>query len=154
MRELEKIACYAPDGGRVDVDVVEELTVSDVEAKAYELADAVIDGDRGAALTLAEDLQDHGTDIMHILYAMLRRTHEMRRAWAVLETGGHEPDDIAAALGAPPWMAKRLCPQAREADGERLERIAAAPRRPGLRDPRRRQGRHRDRAHADARGAA
>ena len=124
VRELEKIACYAPEGGRVDVDVVEALTVSDVEAKAYELADAVIDGDRALALSLAEDLQDRGAEIMHILFAMLRRLHDMRRAWAVIETGG-STQDVQAALGGPPWMAKRIAAQARNADGERLERIAA-----------------------------
>jgi DNA polymerase III subunit delta len=126
MRELEKIACYAPEGGRVTADVVDELTASDIEAKAYELADAVIEGDRARALRLAEDLQDRGTDIMHILYAMLRRTHEMRRAWAVIETGGSTAD-VAAALGLrQSWMAKRIVPQAKAVDGERLERILAA----------------------------
>ena len=125
MRELEKIACYAPEGGRVSADVVDELTASDIEAQAYELADAVVMGDRGRALALAEDLQDRGTDIMHILYAILRRTHDIRRAWAVIETGG-STQAIQAAVGGPPWMAKRLASQARNADGERLERIVAA----------------------------
>ena len=124
MRELEKIACYAPDGGRVGVDVVEELTAADVETKAYELADAVIEGDRALALARAEDLRDRGADIMHILYAMLRRVHDMRRAWAVVEAGGTSAD-VAAAVGGPPWKAKRLASEARKADGERLERIAA-----------------------------
>jgi DNA polymerase-3 subunit delta len=126
MRELEKIACYAPEGGRVTADVVEELTASDVEAQAYELADAVIEGDRTRALRLAEDLQDRDTDIMHILYALLRRTNELRRAWAVIEGGG-TTDDVAAALGLrQPWMAKRIVPRARGVDGERLEAIIAS----------------------------
>jgi DNA polymerase-3 subunit delta len=125
MRTLEKIVRYQPEGGRVDVELVEELTVTDVESQGYELADAVIDGDRGAALRLAENLQDYDQDIMYILYAMLRRANEVRRAWAVIETGG-TTDDVAAALGyRQAWMAKRVFAQARRADGERLERIAA-----------------------------
>jgi DNA polymerase-3 subunit delta len=125
MRTLEKIVRYGPDGGRVDVELVEALTVTDVESQGYELADAVIAGDRGAALRLAENLQDYDQDIMYILYAMLRRANEVRRAWAVIETGG-TTDDVAAALGySKPWMAKRVFAQARGADGERLERIAA-----------------------------
>jgi DNA polymerase-3 subunit delta len=125
MRELEKIACYAPEGGRVSAEVVEELTASDLETQAYELADAVVDGDRARALSVAEDLQQRGTDIMHILYAILRRTHDIRRAWAVLETGGSS-QEVQAAVGGSPWMAKRLASQARTADGERLERIVGA----------------------------
>jgi DNA polymerase III subunit delta len=126
VRELEKIAIYAPDGGRVDVELVEELTVPDVEAQAYELADALIDGDRVRAVALAEDLQVRGTDIMHILYALLRRASELRRASAVIEGGG-TTDDVAAALGLrQPWMAKRIVPRAKEVDGERLEAIIAS----------------------------
>ena len=124
MRELEKIACYAPDAGRVSTEVVEQLTAPDVEAKAYELADAVIQGDRALALRLAEDLRDRDEDMMRILYAMLRRAHDMRRAWAVLEAGG-STQDVHAAVGGPPWLAKRIASEARNLDGERLERIAA-----------------------------
>ena len=124
MRELEKIACWAPEAGRVNIEVVEALTASDVEAKAYELADAVIDGDRARALALAEDLRDRGEDIMRILYAMLSRAHEMRLAWAVLEAGG-STQDFAARYRGPDWKAKKIVSQARNADGERLEVIAA-----------------------------
>ena len=124
MRELEKIACYAPDAGRVSIEVVEQLTAPDVEAKAYELADAVIQGDRALALRLAEDLRDRDQDMMRILYAMLRRAHDMRRAWAVVEAGG-STQDVHDAVGGPPWLAKRIASEARNLDGERLERIAA-----------------------------
>jgi DNA polymerase-3 subunit delta len=124
LRTLERIACYAPDGGRVDVDMVETLTVSDVEAKGYELADAVIEGDRAVALRIAENLRDHDEDIMYIMYAMLRRTRDMRRVWAMLEEG-QSTQEIASALRVPPFIAKRLAAQARGLDGERLERIAA-----------------------------
>ncbi len=124
MRELEKIACYAPEGGRVNSEVVEQLTASDVEAQAYELADAVIEGDRALAFALAEDLRNRGEDIMRILYAMLSRTHEMRLAWAVVEAGG-SAQDFAARYRGPDWKAKKILSQARKLDGERLEQIAA-----------------------------
>jgi DNA polymerase-3 subunit delta len=123
-RELEKIAQYAPEGGKLDVQVVEELTAADVEAEAYELADALIEGDRALALARAEDLRDRDEDIMRLLYAMLRRAHDMRRAWAILEAGGTS-QDVAAGVKMPPWLAKRLASQARSADPDRLERIAA-----------------------------
>ncbi len=123
-RELEKIAQYAPEGGKVDVQLVELLTAADVEAEAYELADALIEGDTALALARAEDLRDRDEDIMRLLYAMLRRAHDMRRAWAILEAGGTS-QDVTAAVGMPPWLAKRLAAQARNADPDRLERIAA-----------------------------
>lgn len=124
LRTLEKIARWGPEGGRVDIDVVEALTVTDVESQGYELADAVIEGDRARALRLAENLRAHDEDIMFLLYAMLRRTRDVRRAWAVSEAGG-TTQDIASAMQIPPFVAKRLASQARGLDGERLERITA-----------------------------
>ena len=56
---------------RVDVETVEELTASDVEARTYELADALVDGDTALAVSLAEDLRDRGADIMYVLFALL-----------------------------------------------------------------------------------
>ncbi len=125
MRELEKIASWAPEGGRVDVDVVEELTTPDIEAKAYQLADAFIDGNTELALALANDLQNRGADIMQILYALLRQLHQMRRAWAVLENGGTMQQAIEV-IGGPRWKSKPVAARAEHANGERLERIAGA----------------------------
>jgi DNA polymerase-3 subunit delta len=125
MRELEKIAIYAPEGARVDLDTVEELTVSDAEARTYELADALVVGDRALATSLAEDLRERGADMMYILFALLRKVRETRIAWAVLDEGG-STRDVAAALGVPEWKARPIKAQAQRADGERLERIASA----------------------------
>jgi DNA polymerase III subunit delta len=125
VRELEKISIYAPDGGRVDLDTVEELTAADAEARTYELADALVAGDRALAITLAEDLRDRGVEMMHILFTLVRKVHDTRTAWAVLEEGG-STRDVAAALGVPEWKARPIKAQAERVDGERLERIASA----------------------------
>ena len=121
VRELEKHACYEPDGGRVDRATVETLTTTDVEAKAYELADALIEQEPERALTLAEDLRDRGEDIMHILFALLRQLRQCRRVWAMLDAG-KSPQEIQSALRVPPFIAKGIVAQAGRADGEHLER--------------------------------
>jgi DNA polymerase III subunit delta len=125
MRELEKIAIYGPSGGRVDVETVEELTASDAEAKTYELADALVDGETALAASLAEDLRSRGADIMYVLFALLRKVRDTRVAWAVLEAGG-STKDVATALGVPDWKARPIKAKAERADGQRLERIASA----------------------------
>jgi DNA polymerase III subunit delta len=125
MRELEKIAIYAPPEGRVDVETVEELTASDAEARTYELADALVEGDTALAVSLAEDLRSRGADIMYVLFALLRKVRDTRVAWAVLEEGG-STKDVAAALGVPDWNARPIKAKAERADGPRLERLAAA----------------------------
>jgi DNA polymerase-3 subunit delta len=125
MRELEKIAVYAPDAGRVDLDTVEQLTASDVEARVHQLADALVEGNTAAALRLAEDLRDRGTEMMHILFGLLRKVRDTRRVWALLEEGASS-QEVAAALRVPPFIAKRIMAQAQRTDGARLERLAAA----------------------------
>jgi DNA polymerase III subunit delta len=125
MRELEKIAIFAPQDARVDLDTVEELTASDAEARTWELADALVSGDRRLAISLAEDLRDRGADIMYVLFALLRKVRDTRIAWAVLEEGG-STKDVAAALGIPDWKARPIKAKAEHADGALLERLASA----------------------------
>jgi DNA polymerase III subunit delta len=120
VRELEKLACYEPGGGRVDRDAVEALTVSDLEARAYELGDAVIEGDTDRALRLAEDLRERGEEMMHIVFALLRQLRQARRAAAMIEQGA-STQDLASALRVPPFIAKQIGAQAGRADTARLE---------------------------------
>jgi DNA polymerase-3 subunit delta len=121
VRELEKLACYEPDGGRVDRDAVEALTVPDIEARAYELGDALIEGDRERALLLAEDLRERGAEMMHIVFALLRQLRQARKAAAMLERGA-STQELASALRVPPFVAKQIAAQAGRAGGPRLER--------------------------------
>ena len=121
MRELEKLAIYAPEDGRVERETVEEATMPDVEARAFELADAVIDGDRERALLLAEDLRDRGAEMMHIVFAMLRQLRQARRAAAMLEAGASK-QEIASALRVPPFVANQIAARAGRADAQQLER--------------------------------
>jgi DNA polymerase-3 subunit delta len=121
MRELEKLAIYAPEGGRVDRETVEAATMSDVEARAYELADAVIEGHRERALLLAEDLRDRGAEMMHIVFAMLRQLRQARTAAAMLEAGASK-QEIASALRVPPFIANQIAARAGRADPADLER--------------------------------
>ncbi len=121
MRELEKIACYAPDGERVERETVEALTASDLEARAYELADALIEGDSERALLVAEGLRVQGEEIMHIVFAMLRQLRQARRAAAMAETGASS-QEIASALRVPPFVAKQIAARAERADTAQLDR--------------------------------
>jgi DNA polymerase III subunit delta len=121
VRELEKLACYEPDGGRVDRNTVEALTTTDVEAKAYELADALIEREPERALLLAEDLRERGEEIMHVLFALLRQLRQCRQAWAML-AAGKSVQEIQSALRVPQFVARQVAARAGRADGEHLER--------------------------------
>ena len=120
LRELEKLSTFAAIEGRVDREAVDVLTSTAVEARAYELADAVVEGDTSRALHVAEDLRAHGEDLMHILFALLRQLRNCHRAWALVASGS-TATQIQAELRVPPFVARRLASQAQRTDGERLE---------------------------------
>jgi len=121
LRELEKLAVFAGGERELRVQDVDALTVATVDARVYELADAVIEGDPERALRIGEDLRGRGEDIMHILFALLRQLRQCRRAWALVSSG-KSLRDVQSDLRVPQWAARRIVAQARRADPEQLER--------------------------------
>ena len=124
MRELEKLATFVGEGGTVDVDTVALLGASAVETQTYELADAVIEGDRERAISLAEKLLHQDVDMMVILYALRRKLRDAHRAWAMVQKG-RSVDDVHSVIGGHPYGVKVLVSKVKRLDGERFERAHA-----------------------------
>jgi DNA polymerase III subunit delta len=120
MRELEKLAVYADEGATVDARTV-ALLCNSGEARMFELADAVIDGDSARALTLAEKLRSQGEDMMYILFALLRQIRNTHRAWAMVNAG-QPVARVQSELRVPGFVAKKIVSQVKSLDGERFER--------------------------------
>jgi DNA polymerase-3 subunit delta len=120
LRELEKLAIFAGGERELGIEDVDALTVSAVDARVYELADAVIERDPERALRIAEDLRGRGEDIMHILFALLRQLRQCRRAWALVSSG-KSLRDVQSELRVPQFAARRIVDQARRADSDQLE---------------------------------
>jgi DNA polymerase III delta subunit len=87
----------------------------------YDLADALVAGDGRTALAIAEQLlerDEHGSKLMWRIVSRLREVH---RAASLLEQGMPE-QKVVAALGGPPWAAKKVIARAKTADRYALER--------------------------------
>jgi DNA polymerase-3 subunit delta len=121
VRELEKLAVFAGGEREIGVQDIDALTASTVDARVYELADAVVERDPDRALRVAEDLRGRGEDIMHILFALLRQLRQCRRAWALVSSG-RSLRDVQSELRVPQFVARRIVAQGRRADPEQLER--------------------------------
>jgi DNA polymerase-3 subunit delta len=119
MRELEKLALFAGEGATIDLDTVELLTSSG-DARMFELADAVIEGNRERAMNLAEKLRDQGEDMMYILFALLRQIRNAQLAWALVNAG--RSGEIQSKLRVPPFVARKIVSQVKNLDGARFER--------------------------------
>jgi DNA polymerase-3 subunit delta len=121
VRELEKLETFAGGERAVGLQDVDALTASTVDSRIYELADAVIEGDPGRALRIAEDLRGRGEDMMHILFSLLRQLRQSRRAWALVSSG-RSLRDVQSELRVPQFVARMVVAQARRADPDQLER--------------------------------
>jgi DNA polymerase-3 subunit delta len=124
-REIERLAIAVHPQTRLDVATVAELASGSDGAQAYDLADAVVAGDLEQTLRLAERLTTAGEPPSRLVWPVIRRLREVHRAAQLLEAGATE-QDTAAALGSPPWLAKRTVAAAKTADRTALARALCA----------------------------
>jgi DNA polymerase-3 subunit delta len=120
-RELEKIAIALHPTANATLADVERHAAGDAAPGAYDLADALVAGDRRIILELATGLEEHGERPGRLLYPIVRRVREVHRAAALLEAGLPE-QKVQEALRAPTWLAKKTVAHAKKADPAALER--------------------------------
>jgi DNA polymerase-3 subunit delta len=120
-RELEKLALALHPATVVTVADVERLAARDAAPQAYDLADALVAGDRRATFALAEELEAHGERPGRLIFPIARRLREVHRA-AVMLDAGMSDQKVGEALRAPPWLAKKTVARAKKADAAALER--------------------------------
>lgn len=118
-RELEKIAIAIHPERRLTPELVRRHAAAAAAPQTYELADAVVARDAATAIRLVEELSA-GSDPAGLLYPIVRRLRDVHRALALLDSGVPE-QKLGAAIGQPPWLAKRTAAAAKRADREQLE---------------------------------
>ena len=122
LRELEKLALGAgPDGASLDASDVEELTASSAERRAWTVADALVAGERRAAVAAYLQLRDQGERLPGLLYWISQRVRAAHDVAVALDAG-EPPAQIKRRLRMPSRAADRLIADAREAGSQRLAR--------------------------------
>lgn len=124
-REIEKLAITAYPRTELSADEVERVVAGEATAGAYDLADALVAGDRVAAFSLAVDLREADDRPSRLAWPVVRRLREVHRAAGLVEAGASEKQ-VASRLRMPPWAAKRTMARARRADRDALERALCA----------------------------
>jgi DNA polymerase-3 subunit delta len=105
--ELERLALWAGDGGRVGVDELDAIISDTSEEAIWTLADAIVEGDEAKTLTVAESLVAQGEALPRIIYSLAPRLRQALRASRELEAG-RPPRDVAGGLSMHPYAAKVL----------------------------------------------
>lgn len=124
-REVEKLALTAHPRDELSADEVRRLTSGDGTDGAYDLADALVAGDRQAAFALAESLRALDERPGRLVFPIVKRLREVHRASGLIEAGASEKQ-VAAAMKLPPWVAKRIAAHGRRSDRDALERALCA----------------------------
>jgi DNA polymerase-3 subunit delta len=121
LRELEKLALGADgaDGTTIDADDVAELTASSAERRAWTVADALVAGDRAAAVRTYLQLREQGERLAGLLYWISQRMRQAHEVAAALDAG-ESAAQVKRRLRMPSRAADRLIADARQAGAERL----------------------------------
>jgi DNA polymerase-3 subunit delta len=121
-RELDRLATWADESGRVEREDLEAMVADTSEEASWTLADALLDRDPAAALVAAERLAGQGESLTGLIYGAAKRLREAHRALSELERG-RPAKEVEAALPMHPYAAKLLV---RRVKGSSLAELRAA----------------------------
>jgi DNA polymerase-3 subunit delta len=121
LRELETLALWRGEPGRVAGEDVEALTARSAERRAWSLADALVGGDPAAATAIYLALRAQGERVPGLIYWMAQRVRAAIEIAEALEAG-ESAAQIKRTLRMPSKAADRLIADARRTGAERLRR--------------------------------
>lgn len=105
--ELERLALWAGDGGRVGEDDLDAMVSDTSEAAVWALSDALLERDPARAATLAERLISQGENVTGLIYGLASRLRKACAAAAQIEAGV-PPKQVESSLGMHPYAARQL----------------------------------------------
>ncbi len=105
--ELERLALWSGEGGRVGVEDLEAMIADTSEEAIWTLADAVVAGDGAESMRVAELLVAQGEALPRIVYSLAPRLRQALRAASELEAG-KPAGEVAKGLSMHPYAAKML----------------------------------------------
>ncbi len=110
--ELERLALWTGQGGRVGLAELEAIISDTSEEAIWTLADAITEGDEAGTLSVAERLVSQGEALPRIIYSLAPRLRQALRAAHELEAG-KPPKQVADGLSMHPYAAKMLVSRVR-----------------------------------------
>jgi DNA polymerase-3 subunit delta len=117
--ELERLALWAGEGGKVTAADLEEMIADTSEAAVWSLSDALLERDAATALRIGEQLIDQGENVTGLIYGLASRLRSACAAAGQLEEG-IPPKQVESSLKMHPYAAKQLVARLRDADVAQL----------------------------------
>lgn len=122
VNEIDKLASYVGQGGRITVQIVDLLVQDEQEQNLFAFIDDLSARRRGPALSSVRRLLDEGQAATYIIFMVAR---QLRILIGVKELVNQRlrPDDIAAKLGQKPFVVRKALEQARGFSDTELLRL-------------------------------
>ncbi len=117
LRELEKLALDLGPGAEPSAEEVDAIVAGSSERKNWTLADAVVAGDRRAAMRAFVELRGQGDRVPGLLFAIVRRVRDAHTIAVGLDRG-ESASQIKGRLRMPPFAADNLIAEVRGKDPE------------------------------------
>jgi DNA polymerase III subunit delta len=105
--ELERLALWVGEGGRVSSSDLDAMISDTSEAAVWSLSDALLERDAARATAIAERLISQGENVTGLIYGLASRLRAACAAAAQLEEGV-PPKQVEASLKMHPYAAKQL----------------------------------------------
>jgi DNA polymerase III subunit delta len=118
--ELERLALWAGEEGRVGPEDLEAMVSDTSEEAIWTLADAVVAGDEAETMEVAERLVSQGEALPRIVYSLAPRLRQALKAATELEAG-KPASEVAKGLSMHPYAAKMLVSKVKGRSPEDLD---------------------------------
>jgi DNA polymerase III subunit delta len=123
--ELERLALWAGEGGRVSAADLDAMIADTSDAAVWALSDALLERDAAGALRIAERLISQGENVTGLIYGLASRLRKACAAAAMLEEG-LPPKQVESKLGMHPYAAKQLVARLQKIDADELQEATIA----------------------------
>jgi DNA polymerase III subunit delta len=123
--ELERLALWAGQGGKVSLADLEAMVADTSEAAVWALSDALLERDAAKALRIGERLIAQGENVTGLIYGLASRLRKACAAASQLEAGVPS-GKVESSLGMHPYAAKQLLGRLRHASSDDLREATGA----------------------------
>jgi len=117
--ELERLAVWAGEGGKVSAADLEAMVSDTSEAAVWALSDALLERNAANAAGLAERLVSQGENVTGLIYGLASRLRKACAAAAQLDQGV-PAKQVESGLGMHPYAAKQLVARLGNTDLDQL----------------------------------
>jgi len=123
--ELERLALWAGEGGKVSAADLDAMVSDTSEAAVWALSDALLEREPGRAASIAERLLSQGENVTGLIYGLASRLRKACDAAAQIEDGV-PPKQVESSLGMHPYAARQLVARLDKASVEDLHEATTA----------------------------